>query len=229
MLAGMVELQNRLGYQFADQALLERALTHRSCGARNNERLEFLGDSVINYLITEFLYLEFGSASEGEMTRSRAAMVNGDALAELARELKLGGLIKLGPGALKNGGRHQDSILADTLEAVVGAMLLDSDMKQCRPVLLQWFRPRLDSLPAHGVGKDSKTRLQEFLQGRGQPLPHYQLEQVTGSGHCQEFLVRCELPEFKVSLTGKAFSRRKAEQEAAGRALQALQERNEQG
>lgn len=218
------QLQRRLGYEFNDQALLHLALSHRSCGAHNNERLEFLGDSALNYVIGEYLYRNFENAPEGEMSRSRAALVRGETLARVAAELELGELIKLGPGERKSGARQRDSILANTLEAVVGAMLLDAGIERCRQVILQWFQRRLQELPLQGVAKDSKTLLQEFLQGRGRALPEYHLEQATGSDHRREFLVSCRLPELDLSLTGSANTRRKAEQEAALRVLQFLHE-----
>ena len=218
------QLQSRLGHEFGDQALLQLALSHRSCGARNNERLEFLGDSVLNYVIGEYLYQNFDNAPEGEMSRSRAALVRGETLALVAAELELGELIKLGPGEKKSGARQRQSILANTLEAVVGAILLDAGMERCRQVILQWFQRRLRDLPLQGVAKDSKTLLQEFLQGRGRALPEYHLEQATGSDHRREFSVSCRLPELGLSMIGSAKTRRKAEQEAALRVLQFLHE-----
>ena len=165
-------LLKKLDYQFADPELLDRALSHRSCGARNNERLEFLGDSILNHVIAHELYLRYPAAREGELSRMRAALVKGETLAEVARELELGSYLRLGAGEMKSGGHRRDSILADTLEAIFGAVLLDQDEAQSRCLILKLFETRLSEL-APGVAKDAKTRLQEYLQGRGQKLPEY--------------------------------------------------------
>jgi ribonuclease-3 len=216
-------LQKRLAYQFSNSELLELALTHRSRGAKNNERLEFLGDSILNHIVAEALYQKFAAAREGEMSRMRASLVKGETLAELGRELELGDCVKLGPGEMKSGGHRRDSILADTVEAVIGAILLDSDVEQCRTVVLGLMSSRLEALSENSLAKDSKTRLQEFLQSRGKALPNYQLERVEGEDHNQQFFVRCVLPDFSLSVAGSGSSRRKAEQEAAESALAELQ------
>jgi ribonuclease-3 len=212
-------LQARLGYSFKDPDLLALALTHRSCGSRNNERLEFLGDSILNHIIAEVLYHEHDSAREGELSRMRARLVKGETLAEVARELELGDYLRLGPGEMKSGGRRRDSILADTLEAIVGAMLLDSGLPGCRERVLDWFTARLSGLSAT---KDPKTQLQEYLQGRGKALPAYHLLKVEGEAHAQLFSVSCELPEYTVESQGAGSSRRRAEQAAALAALREL-------
>jgi ribonuclease-3 len=213
--ADLALLQDRLGHRFADPGLLELALTHRSCGSRNNERLEFLGDSILNHIIAEALYQRFEAAREGQLSRMRAAMVKGDTLAEVARELDLGAVVRLGPGEMKSGGHRRDSILADTLEAVIGAVLLDAGTGTCRDRVLQLFEERLGELSPQHAEKDAKTRLQEFLQGRGKSLPDYQLLETSGEDHARHFSVCCRLPEFKLNLAGEGSSRRRAEQEAA--------------
>lgn len=215
-------LQRTLGYSFNDPQLLALALTHRSAGSRNNERLEFLGDSIINHIIAEALYLNFPQAREGDMSRMRAALVKGETLAELARELELGEHLQLGSGERKSGGFRRDSILADALEAVAGAILLDSDVDSCRQCVLAWFRPRLEKLTLRAADKDAKTLLQEFLQGRGNPLPEYELVDVSGDDHQQNFLVACRLHKPALVVEGAGSSRRKAEQAAAGSALARL-------
>ncbi len=218
-------LQEKLGHQFCDPGLLELALTHRSRGSRNNERLEFLGDSILNHIIAQALYLQFENSREGELSRMRAALVKGETLAEVARELDLGSVVRLGPGETKSGGRRRDSILADTLEAVLGAILLDADVITCRTRVLQLFDTRLRGLSPQQVEKDAKTRLQEFVQGRGKALPTYQLMAVSGEDHKQHFRVSCQLPEFNLKLCGEGSSRRRAEQEAARLTLASLEQR----
>jgi len=218
-------LQEKLGLRFHDPCLLEQALTHRSCGSRNNERLEFLGDSILNHIIAQALYQQFENSREGDLSRMRAALVKGETLAQVARELDLGSVLRLGPGERKSGGRHRDSILADTLEAVIGAVLLDADVNRCRDWVLQLFATRLRELPPQGVAKDAKTRLQEFLQGRGKALPDYKMVAIEGKDHQKHFKVSCELPELDLSLCGEGSSRRRAEQEAARLTLASLQQR----
>lgn len=215
-------LQKVLGYQFSDPQLLVQALTHRSAGSRNNERLEFLGDSIVNHIIAEALYQRFPGASEGAMSRMRASLVRGETLAELAREMDLGEYLVLGPGERKSGGHRRASILADSLEAVVGAMLLDSDVQRCRACVLPWFATRLEQLGGGDDNKDAKTRLQEYLQGRGNPLPVYELLAVVGKDHARQFSVACRLDSPQLVVEGSGSSRRKAEQAAALCALDTL-------
>ena len=217
-------LQRTLGYEFADNSLLALALTHRSAGNRNNERLEFLGDSILNHIIAEALYQKFPQAREGDMSRMRSSLVKGDTLAEVARELELGEHLQLGAGERKSGGRRRGSILADALEAVIGAILLDSDVDTCRQRVLAWYRPRLDQLDLRvdGADKDAKTRLQEYLQARRKPLPEYQLLGVLGDDHNQQFHVACRLEKPVLVVEGAGSSRRRAEQAAARVALERL-------
>jgi ribonuclease-3 len=223
MVASTAALQRALGYEFADPALLTMALTHRSAGSRNNERLEFLGDSVVNHIIADALYRRFPDAREGDMSRMRASLVKGDTLAELARELQLGEYLLLGPGERKSGGYRRASILADTLEALAGAILLDGGFRRCRECVLDWYEARLAQLASGAADKDAKTRLQEYLQGRGNPLPEYELLGVSGDDHNQLFSVACRLSKPQLQAQGSGRSRRKAEQAAALSALQSLE------
>ena len=215
-------LQRALGYEFSDPELLTLALTHRSAGGNNNERLEFLGDSIVNHIIAEALYQRFPKAREGDMSRMRASLVKGETLAEVARELQLGDYLQLGPGERKSGGQRRGSILADAFEAVVGAILLDSSVEQCRARVLDWFAPRLGQLSEGSADKDAKTQLQEYLQGRRNPLPEYELVGVLGEDHQQQFHVACRLQKPTLVVEGAGSSRRKAEQAAARSALERL-------
>lgn len=221
-MADTARLQQALGYQFTDLELLEQALTHRSASARNNERLEFLGDSILNHIIAEELFRRFPSSREGEMSRMRASLVKGDTLADLGEELGLGGYLRLGAGERKSGGHRRGSILADAFEAVVGAILLDSDAQRCRECVLALFAHRLQQLTPGLVDKDAKTRLQEYLQSRSSPLPQYDLLDVQGEEHARQFRVACRLAKPQLVAEGRGGSRRKAEQEAASMALEKL-------
>lgn len=220
-------LQRGLGYVFDDPQLLALALTHRSAGRRNNERLEFLGDSILNHIIAETLFQRFPKAREGELSRMRASLVRGDTLAQVAQELELGEFLVLGIGERKGGGHQRDSILADALEAVIGAILLDSDVTRCRERVLAWFATRLSELAQGSVAKDAKTRLQEYLQGRGCPLPQYDLLEVQGEAHAQQFRVACRVEQPVLQVEGSGSSRRKAEQVAARMALEGLSARGD--
>ncbi len=215
-------LQRALDYEFRDTGLLELALTHRSAGRGNNERLEFLGDSILNHIVAEALYQNYPDAREGELSRMRAALVRGETLADVARELGLGDYLRLGSGERKSGGHRRDSILADAFEAVVGAILLDSDVERCRRFVLSRFAGRLSDFDETSAGKDAKTALQEYLQGRGWPLPEYLLLEVTGEQHAQLFKVACRLSRPTLRVEGQGGSRRKAEQSAARAALDRL-------
>jgi len=214
-------LCHQLGYTFKDASLLRIALTHRSAVGKNNERLEFLGDSILNFVIAEALFERYPKAKEGELSRLRASLVKGDTLAKLARELDLGAYLKLGGGELKSGGFRRDSILADALEAVLAAVYLDSDFATCRALIQRLFESQLAALPVVAALKDPKTRLQEILQARQQALPSYDIMAVSGEPHAQKFTVRCTLDDGLVT-TAEGSSRRKAEQEAARQALRQL-------
>ncbi|WP_372833714.1 ribonuclease III [Pontibacterium sp.] len=213
----------KLGYDFNDPSLCELALTHRSCGKRNNERLEFLGDSILNFVIAEDLYERFPQAREGELSRLRAGQVKGETLAEIARELGFGDYLRLGSGELKSGGFRRDSILADSVEAVIGAIYLDSDMDTVRGFILGWYKARLEQINLKKSQKDSKTRLQEFLQSRRIALPQYELIKVEGEAHDQTFYILCHVEMLEQPTKGIGSSRRQAEQEAARAAIELLQ------
>ena len=211
------------GHRFADAGLLEQALTHRSAHARHNERLEFLGDALLNLVVAESLYAHWPQVDEGALTRARAELVRESTLASIARGMALGERIVLGPGEIKSGGHRRDSILADTLEALIGAIYLDSDYATCRGIVLPWFEAELASLPPpHKVGKDAKTRLQEWLQARQRPLPHYSLVAESGDDHAKRFTVRCALPDAALQAEAEGGSRRAAEQAAAEAVLAGL-------
>ena len=211
----------KLGYRFADAALLELALTHRSAGRPNNERLEFLGDALVNLVVAEMLFDARPKANEGELSRVRAQLVSEPALAERARELGLGDALKLGSGELKSGGFRRDSILSDAFEAVVAAIHRDGGFEACRAWLRNVFaQPLAAAGPPH---KDPKTRLQEWLQGRGLPLPRYELLAERGAEHARSFEVACVLGEPPLRVEGTGGSHRAAEQAAADAALASLQ------
>jgi ribonuclease-3 len=210
-----------LGYDFKQPQRLEQALTHRSAARPNNERLEFLGDAVLNFVIAEELFKRYPRATEGELSRLRANLVKGDTLAELAKNLKLGDYLRLGAGELKSGGFQRNSILANALEAVFGAVYLDSDFETCRYLILNLYNNLLAKLPAVEELKDPKTRLQEHLQARQQALPVYSVLAVTGESHAQCFTIECNVVG-TVCTKAVGSSRRKAEQEAARRALEII-------
>lgn len=216
------KLQRRIGYEFSDTAFLSLALTHRSASGNHNERLEFLGDSILSFVVADDLYHRFPSVDEGDMSRMRATLVRGNTLAELGREFELGDVLQLGPGELKSGGFRRDSILADAVEAIIGAIYLDSDLETVRGIILGWYKERLETIQPGANQKDPKTRLQEFLQGRRKPLPAYNVTKVQGEAHNQQFTVECEVAGLERPVVGKGSSRRKAEQAAAELALQKL-------
>ncbi|MEZ8126894.1 ribonuclease III [Vibrio splendidus] len=216
------KLERKIGYQFNDTDLIHLALTHRSAAGKHNERLEFLGDSILSFVIADDLYHRFPKVNEGDMSRMRATLVRGHTLAELGREFELGDYLKLGPGELKSGGFRRDSILADAVEAIIGAVYLDSDTEVVRRIILSWYQSRLESIQPGVSQKDPKTRLQEFLQGRRNPLPVYTVTNIKGEAHNQEFTVECEVAGVDKPVIGKGTSRRKAEQAAAETALEQL-------
>ena len=218
-------LSQRLGYQFTDESLLTQALTHRSFARQNNERLEFLGDAILNCTIAQQLFERFPRAKEGQLSRLRAHLVKGETLAELGREFELGECLRLGSGELKSGGFRRDSILADAVEAVIGAISLDADLAEAQAVIQRWYQNRLADLNLSDNIKDSKTRLQEFLQSRKAPLPVYRVRDVSGEAHDQTFTVDCEVEGLEQATVGEGNSRRIAEQEAARAALEALGEK----
>ena len=213
-------LERTIGYVFHSRELLKQALTHRSFGAAHNERMEFLGDSILNCIIAQALYERFLDVREGDLSRLRANLVRQETLAEIAQGLGLGDQLRLGEGELKSGGFRRPSILADGLEALFGAVFVDGGFERARETVLRLFEPYLSNLDPQHSGKDAKTSLQEFLQGRRLALPQYQLSATRGEAHAQEFEVECQIPELGISTTGRGPSRRAAEQEAAKRALE---------
>jgi ribonuclease III len=210
-----------IGYQFKDATLLEHALRHRSAGDMNNERLEFLGDAVLSVIMAEALFQHHPTASEGELSRMRANLVSGAHLTELAKRLNLGPHLKLGLGEIKSGGHQRASILADALEALIGAVYLDSDLETCRRCVFKWYGERLDELSEMHPAKDAKSRLQEWVQSHKFPLPTYTAA-VSGKPHEQTFVVTCEVRGLPHVATGASTSRRKAEQLAAKHYLEFL-------
>lgn len=207
-----------LGYRFVDYGLLEQALTHRSKGGRNYERLEFLGDSILNFVIAESLYDRFPRADEGNLSRARARLVRKETLAEIARERGFGDHLVLGGGELKSGGFNRDSILADSVEAVIGAIYKDGGMDAAQAFIQRAYARLLDAVHPDKLPKDPKTRLQELLQERGEMTPTYRLLEVTGQPHAQHFLVECVVDGLERPVRGEGASRRKAEQAAAAEA-----------
>lgn len=211
-----------LAHRFADPALLDTALTHRSAGHRNNERLEFLGDAVLGLLVAEALHARHPRASEGDLTRLRAALVREETLAAIARELALGDALRLGPGELRSGGHRRESILADAFEAVVAAVYLDGGLDACRGAVMPLLQARIDSLGDAAATKDPKTRLQEWLQGQGFALPAYTLVESAGDDHRKTFFVRCAADAIGIACVGEGGSRRGAEAHAASLVLERI-------
>jgi ribonuclease-3 len=216
-------LFRQLHHRFCNPDLLRTALTHRSAGGRNNERLEFLGDSLLGFIIAEELFRRFPDADEGQLTRLRSSLVKRDTLARVARSIELGAALVLGEGELRSGGWRRESILANALEAVVGAVYMDAGLDACRVAVISLYGEELERASPDAVEKDAKTRLQEFLQERRLPLPSYELVRVEGEAHRQVFTVQCRvlLPE-AASETACGTSRRRAEQAAAERLLDRL-------
>lgn len=210
------------GYAFNNPDLLKQALTHRSAGKHNNERLEFIGDGILNFIIADALYRQFESASEGDLSRLRARLVRGTTLANVARDMSLGPHLIMGSGEMKSGGERRSSILADAFEAIVGAIYLDGGFEVCRTYVLAHFHERLHTLPPAEELKDAKTRLQEYLQSRQHPLPEYLLIASSGEDHNKQFTVSCQIHELSITTEAIASSRRKAEQSAAMVALQQI-------
>lgn len=211
------------GYQFKQANLLEQALTHRSYSRQlNNERLEFLGDSILNLIISNHIYERFSAADEGDLSRIRASLVKEETLAQVARQIDLGDYIHLGGGELKSGGFRRASILSDALEALIGAIYLDSDYAQTETAVLNLYQEQLQNVDADANLRDPKTRLQEHLQANKNSLPSYQVEKITGKSHDQVFTVSCKLTDLDMQSNGKGSSRKKAEQQAAQTILDKL-------
>lgn len=222
--SALSKLAGKLGYSFIDASLLEQALTHRSLGASNNERMEFLGDSILNFVIAEALYHQFPSQKEGDLSRLRAHLVNGETLADIARELDLGSYLRLGAGELKSGGFRRASILADVVESILGAVYCDSGIEECSRIIHRLFEKKLKDIPDSQSLKDAKTRLQELLQSRKISIPIYKVLKVSGKSHDQTFVVECIIDSMKITSQGEGHSRRKAEQCAADVAIKMVKQ-----
>ncbi|WP_066133175.1 ribonuclease III [Bordetella ansorpii] len=219
----LATLESRLDHRFGDQALLEQALTHRSHGARHNERLEFLGDAVLNFVVAAMLFERYAKLDEGDLSRLRANLVKQASLADIAQRLELSQYLRLGEGELKSGGFRRPSILADAVEAIFGAVFLDAGFDAARKVIIRQYQPVIANVDPSTLGKDAKTLLQEFLQGRKLPLPVYTVVATHGAAHSQQFEVECAIPAFEIKVVAPGASRRAAEQSAAKLALEAAQ------
>ena len=216
------KLCQKLSYEFDNIELLELALTHRSASSQHNERVEFLGDSVLNFVIAEELYHRHPKATEGELSRYRSTLVKKDTLASIAKEINLGDFIRLGSGELKSGGYRRASILADALEAIIAAVLLDTGFDSAKKLILNLFRAKIDTVKEHKL-KDPKSRLQEYLQSRKLNLPLYRVISVDGDPHSQTFKISCTIPDLQLTVEGVGSSRRKAEQFAAEAAIKLIE------
>ncbi|MBF4988247.1 ribonuclease III [Methylophilus sp. 14] len=216
-------LQTRISYSFTQPALLQQALTHRSFSATNNERLEFLGDSVLNFIIAHQLFNLFPHLPEGDLSRLRAKLVREASLAEIATDLNLGDALKLGEGELKSAGWRRPSILADALEAIVGAVYLDGGFDAAQQVVALLYRDKLQTIDPKAIDKDAKSQLQEYLQSKKMDLPEYQVVSIEGEAHAQTFTVQCFIKKLKLTTTGVGTSRRVAEQQAAKLAMDEIQ------
>mgnify|MGYP001554534292 FL=1 len=215
----IASLLEKLAYSFNDIELLTEALTHRSYATKNNERLEFLGDGILNFVIAHELFKQYPDVQEGDLSRLRATLVNKESLAEIAGQLNLGEVILLGTGELKSGGFRRPSILADTVESILGAVYIDGGFESCRDLIVRLYAKRLASPTDLQSLKDPKTRLQELLQSRRFSLPEYRVVNITGQAHSQIFHVRCSIDKMNIKVDGEGKSRRKAEQDAAEKAI----------
>jgi len=216
-------LQKKLNYKFKNNELLVLALTHRSFAANNNERLEFLGDAILSMVVAEYLFNHFPNAREGQLSRMRSGLVKGDNLAQLARRFELGSYLQLGTGEVKSGGSDRNSILADAMESIIGAIYRDSDMTTISRLILHWLAPQLTKLTTADTNKDSKTKLQELLQAKGFDTPKYRVLEIIGKQHCSTFRVECCINLNNITACGIGISRRIAEQEAARAVLNQLE------
>ena len=219
MARNLDKLESKVGYHFLDSRLLDRALTHRSFSAFNNERLEFLGDSVLGVIVSAILYRLYSDSEEGELTRMRAQVVKKDTLAHIARRLQLGNYLKLGGSASKGGGTDNDSILADALESLIGAVYLDAGLEQAQNSVEEIFEEEFNVIDPGRTAKDPKTELQELLQSKGLLLPKYKVESISGSSHEPDFVVSCYVEDNHLVQTGTGSSRKSAEQAAAKKLL----------
>ena len=216
------ELSRRLGYLFKNAKLLKIALTHRSSEENNNERLEFLGDSIVNFIIAESLYQQFPHAQEGDLSRWRAKLINRDTLCQLAQTFNVGHYLFLGPGELKSGGADRPSILSCAMEAIIGAIYLDGGYSVVRECVLRWYQPLFATFSQVTEHKDPKTQLQEYVQRCRLPLPVYTVEKIEGESHSQYFTVSCQIANLPHNALGHGSSRRRAEQDAAEKILRMI-------
>lgn len=223
--AKLSRLESKLGYEYKNIEFLKHALTHRSMGAKNNERLEFLGDSLVNFMIADVLFHQFKNISEGDLSRVRAHLVKGDTLAVIGKEYQLSDYLMLGPGELKSGGFRRESIIADSVEAIIASIYEDGGLDACRAFVSRIYASRLKDINPKEVGKDPKTRLQELLQSRQQPLPDYSVISVNGPAHAQMFTISCFVEKLNMKFEATASNRRKAEQQAAEQALVKMENR----
>ena len=224
MASNVRQLEERLQYQFRDPELLSLALSHRSCGSSNNERLEFLGDSILGVTVTDFLYHQFPQAREGDLSRMRSQIGRAESLAQVAKKLQLGPELSLGPGEMKSGGQRRDSILGDTVEALIGAVYLDTGIDAARGAVNNWFKELLAAASDAQPVKDAKTALQEWLQQRSKPVPQYELVNTGGEAHSRLFTVSCKIDQVNKTISATASSRRKAEQLVAEQLLSELEQ-----
>jgi len=216
------QLEKILKYQFNDKGLLELALTHRSFQGKNNERLEFLGDSILNFIIAELLFKEFKLLPEGDLSRLRSQLVKSATLSEIGIALNLGDYLILGEGELKSSGWRRPSILADSVEAIIGAVFIDGGISSANKLITGWYQERLDAINPNDIQKDSKSVLQELLQAKKIPLPEYNVVSVEGEAHNQHFKVSCSIPKLGLSIEGEGASRKVAEQSAAEESIKKL-------
>lgn len=222
----IAKLAERLGYEFKTPALLAQALTHRSFAANNNERLEFLGDSALNFVIAHQLYQRFSKLPEGDLSRLRAQLVKESALSEIALQLELGDALKLGEGELKSAGWRRPSILADALEAIIGAVYIDGGFSSAEALVLNLYQEKLQNIDPKVIDKDPKSQLQEYLQGKKKDLPDYNVVSIEGEAHAQTFKIECVIAKLNITTVGEGTSRRIAEQQAAQLALKKILENN---
>ncbi|MFI4846918.1 MAG: ribonuclease III [Candidatus Makana argininalis] len=215
-------LQKKIGYFFRKKEFFIQALTHRSSSRKHNERLEFLGDSILNYVITNALYKKFKLINEGDMSRMRSTLVKENTLAEIAKDFNLGECLRLGQGEIKNGGSYRESVLADTIEALIGSIFLDSNINTSEKIILNWYKINLNKISPDNKQKDSKTKLQEYLQSIHLPLPNYLIVKINFKYNYQEFIIYCNIIGIIQPILGIGYSRRQAEQNAAKKALKIL-------
>ena len=221
------QLEKILNYHFIDNSLLELALTHRSFQGENNERLEFLGDSILNFVIAELLFKKFNLLPEGDLSRLRSQLVKAATLSEIGILLQLGDYLILGEGELKSSGWRRPSILADSVEAIIGAIFIDGGVKASSDLITNWFKERIDSIDPNDIKKDSKSILQELLQSKKIALPDYNIVSIDGEAHCQHFKISCSIPKLGLSIEGEGSSRKIAEQNAAHEVLKNLKNSTE--